>query len=101
MTKDKHSDDSFDIRDEISISDDDDQNNIPIEGMFLYYFLHKTYFIVHKRKIQGYTLNSFNKLGFDSSIRQLAIWINEWAWFDRFIIFLIILNSLGLGLLNY
>ena len=67
----------------------------------MYYFPHKTYFIVHKRKVYGYTLNSFNKLGFDSTIRQLAIWINEWPPFDGFIITMIIINSLGLGMLDY
>lgn len=51
--------------------------------------------------MHGYTPNSFNKLGFDNSFRQLAIWINEWAWFDRFIIVMITINSLGLGLLDY
>ena len=44
---------------------------------------------------------SFNRLWFDNNIRQLAIWINEWPWFDRIIIFLIIINSLGLGFLDY
>ena len=72
-----------------------------ITGYFLYYFPQKNYFICHRRKVYGYTNNSFNKLGFDSKIRQLAIWINEWPWFDRFIIFLIIVNSLGLGMLDY
>lgn len=72
-----------------------------ITGMFLYYFPQKNYFIVHKRKVYGYTANSFNKLGYDNIIRQLAIWINEWPWFDRLIISLIIFNSLGLGMLDY
>lgn len=89
------------IRDDFSISDDDDNNNMIHPLTFLYYFPSKIYFICHGRKIYGYTPNSFNKLGYDNIIRQLAIWISEWPWFDRIIIFLIVVNSLGLGMLDY
>lgn len=92
---------NFNIEDEVSISEEEDGENLIIEGRFMYYFQYKKYFIVHNRKVYGYTNSSFNKLGFDNTIRQLAIWINEWPWFDRFIIVLIVVNSLGLGLLDY
>lgn len=67
----------------------------------MYYFPNKSYIIVHRRKVHGYTQESFNRLGFEYRVRQLAIWINEWPWFDRLSILLIIINSLGLGMLDY
>lgn len=91
----------FSIRDDFSISDDDDKSNMMHALTFMYYFPNKVYFICHRRKIYGYTPNSFNKLGYDNIIRQLAIWIVEWPWFDRISIFLIVVNSLGLGMLDY
>lgn len=34
-------------------------------------------------------------------IRKIAIWLCEWAWFDRFVIFIIFLNSLSLAVYDY
>lgn len=63
------SDSSFDIRDEVSISEDDDDSNKMIVGTFIYFFPQKPYIICHKKKVYGYTSNSFNKLDFHSNIR--------------------------------
>lgn len=59
----------------------------------------KEYFIkVYRRK---YCKKSLNTFSVEDNVRYLAIRFIEWKWFDRFIIFLIALNSLFLGSIDY
>lgn len=44
---------------------------------------------------------SVNYFELDNPIRLFTIKVIEWPWFDRFIIFLIALNSLFLGIMDY
>jgi len=37
----------------------------------------------------------------NNRFRQAAVWLIQWRWFDRFILFLIIANSVTLGLTDY
>ena len=36
-----------------------------------------------------------------SAIRQICVWISQWKWFDRLILFAILFNSILLGLEDY
>lgn len=44
-----------------------------------------------------YPDNSLLCLGVNNRFRFMMIWVNEWPWFDRFVLFLIVLNSLFLA----
>ena len=72
-----------------------------VDGYFIDYSIHQPYIICHGRKTYGYCAQSLNRLPFSNFFRQLCIWLNEWPWFDRVVTFLIILNSIFLGLLDY
>ena len=72
-----------------------------IKGPWLTHFPNRNFFIVHGKVINYYTLNSLNQMGFDDPIRQRCIWLAEWPWFDRIVIFAILVNSLMLGFIDY
>jgi hypothetical protein len=40
-------------------------------------------------------------LDIENEFRKKIIWLHEWVWFDRFILFLILLNSLFLAMNDY
>jgi len=77
------------------------KNNEIMWGAFIGVHRNKNCIMVHGRKVHGYTNLAFNRLGRENPVRQLAIWINEWVWFDRIVIFLIVVNSAALGLIDY
>ena len=34
-------------------------------------------------------------------VRYFLVWIATWKWFDRIVLLLIVLNSIGLGMKDY
>ncbi|CAD8151145.1 unnamed protein product [Paramecium pentaurelia] len=57
-------------------------------------------FSVHG-KLLTYTRKSLNLFDAENKIRLWAIWMIEWIWFDRFIITVILLNSILLATQDY
>ncbi|CAD8071678.1 unnamed protein product [Paramecium sonneborni] len=57
-------------------------------------------FSVHG-KLLAYTRKSLNLFDAENKIRLWAIWMIEWIWFDRFIITVILLNSILLAIQDY
>ncbi|CAD8045308.1 unnamed protein product [Paramecium primaurelia] len=57
-------------------------------------------FSVHG-KLLAYTRRSLNLFEAENKIRLWAIWMIEWIWFDRFIITVILLNSILLATQDY
>ena len=55
---------------------------------------------VHGRK-RRFAFNSLNSLSLKNEFRQKIIWLIEWKYFEGFITFLIILNSIFLGMMDY
>jgi hypothetical protein len=56
---------------------------------------------IHGKLCTNYTQRSFSRFTLLSNIRQIAIWINEWVWFERAILLVIILNAILFGAKDY
>lgn len=58
------------------------------------------YFEVHGKKVT-YAKRSLFILGDTNYLRKKIVWLIEWKWFDRFITFVILLNSIMLAMQDY
>lgn len=73
-------------------------NRIYVEKMIL--IKDEVSFIAHG-KVFKFSKSSLGFLDNKSKFRICIVWIITWKWFDRLVLFLIILNSAGLGLKDY
>jgi hypothetical protein len=59
------------------------------------------YNIYIQGKLKRYADHSLFLLPTDNRFRLVFMWINEWVWFDRIVLFLIVSNSILLATNDY
>jgi len=72
-----------------------------VETKILSFHSTKFHVKVHGKICTNYTQRSLSRFTLLSTIRQIAIWVNEWVWWERTILAIIILNAVLFGAKDY